>query len=472
MCLLLALLLAGCSTSKHCSRTCAKVGGELAARTDFAVPCVGPGQFVLPSGVNLGDGLTEDEAIMSALANNGPFRATLTQLNMAEGDLVQASLLTNPSFTTFIPVGVKQWEWTLYLPIEAFLLRPQREAIASSDYQRVAQELVQNGLTLVRDVRVAYADLAVAIAQWELALETMKIRQGIVDLTEARLNRGDISGLEAMTARIDEVNARADAALLEQDVVIARNRLGQLMGLPPNQVPGDAPLARPADVGPLHLPALIDGALASRPDAQAANWAIDAARHRTRVARWQFLRVDAVADANGKGQKGFEIGPGLRLDIPIFNRNQGGVIRADAEVAQAMHNRDAVHQQIVQEVRTAAAQWVQADVQLGILEEQLVPSLREALSIAEKGFADGGTDYLLVLRTTSEYLAARRRVLDQLAALRRARAELERSIGGRLQPVPEELPPPPAARAPVLEPLPPVDEEADAGPELSGEDES
>lgn len=402
-----------------------------------------PGEFVLPPDLMFEDGLSEDEAIATALSNNSAFQATLAQLGMAEGDLIQAGLLTNPSFTTFFPVSVKQWEWTLYVPIEAFVLRPKRLAVAESQYESVAHQLVQNGLTLVRDVRVAYADLAVASAQWKLALEAVKIRQTIADLTEKRLTRGDISELEVMTARIDALNANANAAALEQNVVIARSRLALLMGLPPHDDQLQAELTEPPPVPTLDVATLVDEAFASRPDAQAAQWAVTAAAHRARLSRWLFLRVDADADANAKGEKGFEVGPGIRFDIPIFNRNQGGTMRADAELSQAMHNRDAVYEQIVQEVRAAAAQWTQAQQQLSILEGQVAPSLKEALQIAEKGFSDGGTDYLLVLLTTTQYLDVRARVLDQVAALRRARAELERSVGHNLGPAPEQLPLPP-----------------------------
>ncbi len=143
------------------------------------------------------------------------------------------------------------------------------------------------------------------------------------------------------------------------------------------------------------------------------------------------------------------------MDLPIFNRNQGGVMRARAELAQALHSRDAVFEQIAQEVRSATAQWIQAERQLSILDTQVAPSLQDALAIAEKGFADGGTDYLLVLRTTTQYLDARTRILDQTAALRRARAELERSVAGRLGSLPKELPReelPPEELPPPLQP--------------------
>ena len=93
-----------------------------------------------------------------------------------------------------------------------------------------------------------------------------------------------------------------------------------------------------------------------------------------------------------------------------------------------MHARDAIRDAIYQEVRVAVRQLDQAQANLKILESEVLPNLEEAISIAEKGFADGATDYLLVLQTTTQYLDVRSRILDQRAMRMRAVAELERSI--------------------------------------------
>jgi len=42
-----------------------------------------------------------------------------------------------------------------------------------------------------------------------------------------------------------------------------------------------------------------------------------------------------MLDANGEGREGFEMGPGIAADIPIFARNQGGISRAQAELSRA-----------------------------------------------------------------------------------------------------------------------------------------
>jgi cobalt-zinc-cadmium efflux system outer membrane protein len=187
--------------------------------------------------------------------------------------------------------------------------------------------------------------------------------------------------------------------------------------------------------------------MASRPDLQAAEWAIASAMKRTRLARLLFWRVDGIIDANGKGEQGYENGPGIRFDIPIFNRNQGGIIRANSEVMQARYNRDAIRDQILLDVRTAETQLRQSTDNLRIVRNQILPALREATAVAEKAYEGGGTTYLMVLQTTADFVNAQTQELTQIAATRRAFAELERSVGRKLGTEPEpwspELLPPP-----------------------------
>ena len=176
---------------------------------------------------------------------------------------------------------------------------------------------------------------------------------------------------------------------------------------------------------------LVLEALACRPDLHAAKWAVAAANERARLSRWLWLRLDGVLDVRNAPTYS-HTGPGLRLDVPIFNRNQGGILRADWELNAALHNRDAISDQIIADVRTAYRQLRQAYDNLEILQRNVEPVLIEALQISKKGFEDGGSDYLIVLQTTTQYLTAKGQILTQTAACNRAVAELERGISRSL----------------------------------------
>jgi len=55
---------------------------------------------------------------------------------MAGGDVVQSKLLANPQALIYFPVTGKQGQYTLYAPIESYLLRRIEVKIANREYQR------------------------------------------------------------------------------------------------------------------------------------------------------------------------------------------------------------------------------------------------------------------------------------------------------------------------------------------------
>lgn len=415
----------------------------------------------LPDDVDLADGLSEDEAVTLALWNNARFRELLADLGLTRADLIEARQLSNPEFSTMFPVGVKQLEFALTAPLEALWLRPRRITVAQLESQRIADRLVQDGLNLIRDVRVAHADLVLTQDRLRIAEENARLHGRIAELAEARLRAGGASELDAMTANIDKLLEQQQAAHLVHNVALARQHLEFLLGVHLSQFALE-PVTPPtiprleADVEEL-----VQHALRVRPDLRAAEWATEAACHRAKLSRSDFLRVSGIVpDANGKGKKGFEAGPGVSFTVPIFNHNQGAIARADAELQRARRQYVTLRDQIVWEVRQAHSRLVQAQQDARNWKEGIVPTTREAVHTSERAYLDGGASLLLMLENSRKLLTSQIQQVEAEANLRRAAAELQRSVGWRFfqdgqtegpepirAPQPGEIPLPPAATA-------------------------
>lgn len=403
-----------------------RTGHGLASITESGGPSV-------PESLSLEDGISENEAVALALWNNAAFQETLADLGLARADLIQAGLLSNPVLSLLFPVGPRQLESVLTFSVDALLFRSRRIAVAELQSKHVGERLVQNGLDLVRDVRVAFAGLALAQDRARLAEETAQLLGRIADLSEKRLRAGDVSEFEVATSRIDAIGARADTTNRARDVALARERLRALLGY--GSVNADLTFEDAPEAGPVtqDVQTLLSEALAARPDFRSAELATEATGKRKRLARWEFLKLDLILDGDDMVGRGFKVGPGFRIPIPIFNRNQDGVARAEAEFDRAVRHQTTVHDRIMLEVKQAHTRYLQAHENLGILRTQILSQLEEAVRRAEKAYESGNVSYLLVLETTRRHLAARGRELEALAALRRARAELERSVGRRLE---------------------------------------
>lgn len=406
----------------------------------------------LPPGADLEDGLGEDEAILIALWRNAAFQEVLVDLDLTRADLLQARLLPNPELWYLNPVGVKQLEYALEFPLEILWLRPLRIRSARLENERTCERLVQSGLNLMRDVRQAYADLLLAQGRLAVAEESVRLRQQVADMAAARLKAGDAGPPEAAAARIDFLQAQQDRLRVRQDVTLADQRLRNLLGLPQDctLLTVHDLLPEPGDDLPA-APYLALEAMQQRPDALAANLAVDAAAERIRLARCSWLRFSGIVDANGSGLKGHEIGPGFRIALPIFNQGQGLVARAEAEHDRSLRQRETLHQQIALDVHRAMTQYEQASAELDYLNRKVQPEVDAAIRRADRAYREGNASYLLVLEATRQLLDSQLRTVQLQAELRRSWAELERSVGRRLTgcpapailDAPERLPAPP-----------------------------
>ncbi len=381
----------------------------------------------VPAGIRLDDGLTPDEAVALALWNNAAFQVSVSQLGFARADLLEAGLLANPVLSLLFPVGPKQLEATLKWPVEVLWERPRRVAAARLAADAAAERLVDAGLELVLSVRVAYADLGLASDREQLAKDAASLLERIDTLTQSRLAAGDIGTLEARAARVDAARSRQDAERAVYDVVIARERLRLLLGLPPDPIALAASLAPLTSCGP--TPDLLREALVARPDVRAAELGVQAAAARLGWERSRILALTAVLDANGQGREGVELGPGIEAGLPVFNRNQGGRVRASAELQRASAAYAAIQQQVAAELRQASAQLEQARQSVAFWRNSIVSPLQANLVDAEHSFAEGETSYLFVLENSRRVTEARLRERELLADEQRARARVERAVG-------------------------------------------
>ncbi len=325
-------------------------------------------------------------------------------------------------------------------------------AAAKLELERVGESLVPRALDLVRDVRLAYAEYALAEARARISAEVVRERGEIATIVNARFRAGDISELETGTARLDARLAEEQAVRLAQEVALVQVRLRALLGFAGDgrtfniNVPSvtevnpptganitAAAFTTPSAADPKEaLSELVRQALEARSELKAAELAIEAAGQRAKWERSRILAISAIAKEYGRGANGFEQGPGLQIELPIFNRNQGGISRAEAEIERAAKQLIAARQRVVAEVQDAYTQLAQAREAHQVWRTRVLPAIEQDIRLAERAYSAGDVAYLFVLENTRRLTDARLREPELQAATARALALLERSVGRRL----------------------------------------
>jgi cobalt-zinc-cadmium efflux system outer membrane protein len=161
--------------------------------------------------------------------------------------------------------------------------------------------------------------------------------------------------------------------------------------------------------------------------------AIESAGERARWQKSRIFALTAILDANGQGRDGFEVGPGVAAELFTADRNSGNRLRAEAELEQASRRYVAIRQQIAAEVTDARIRYEEARAALVQWRDGILPPLEEAARRTERAFAAGDVSRLFLLESTTKVVEARNRYIEIQWSLRRARAELERAVGRRIE---------------------------------------
>jgi cobalt-zinc-cadmium efflux system outer membrane protein len=306
---------------------------------------------------------------------------------------------------------------------------PGRIAVARRQLAGTEVALIQVSLDLARDVRLAHADWVLAHARLELREAMASQSAELLAIATARSEFGELSELDRETARavaataVDELErARTDLALAESRL---RTRLG--WGL-------DAPFSGPLKVQDEPLTALpgaplvqLEGEAQSRPAFEAAQLEVDRAQTQLRLERAAMVNVAAVGQTNGPK---LQLGP--QLVLPIFDQNQAGRARARAALDAARWRQRALRERVVAEVREAHAVFEQASTSQRRYEAEIVDSRARALAAATESYELGEHDFAPVLLAADQLAVAQLRLAELEAEVRRAHANLERALGGRL----------------------------------------
>ncbi len=431
-------LIAGCAgppPNEDSSGNFAYISAGLEERTNYSPRQASEsGQFEFPEWVTLDDGLSQDEAVALALWNNAQFQADLAALGFARADLLEANMLKNPVFSILFPVSPELLEATLDIPIDVLWQRPHRVAVAKLDAQKLSENLIQNGLGLVREVQINYGELLLAQERLILSTEEAQLKKQISQLDQARLRAGEISELTMATSYMDTLQATHAIKRFSKEVDILEQKLNNLLGINSDDIKFDIVPAETSPIPAESVDDILKTAFVCRPDLRAAELAIEAAGERVGWEEskvYNFIAVLGGDDTELKHET-FIIRPGFSAEIPLFNQNDAKIAHAKAELEQAAKRYEVVHQNIILEVKQAYTQYVSAYEQFDLWNNDIVPSLEQVLEQTTKSFEIGEVPYLTVLEANRKLIEAKVQLAQLTANVHSIAAELNYNIGKKM----------------------------------------
>lgn len=382
--------------------------------------------------------LSVDGAVSVSLLNNRSLQAMYENVGIAQADLVQAGLLSNPSFDfdAKFPTGGGQTklESNVSQNVMDLLFIPLRKKLAASELEQAKLRVAGAVLRTVRDVEAAYYGVVAQERQLAMRREAVEAADASLILARRQHEAGTITDLQLAMDEGQYQQGRLDVTRLGQEVRVSREGLNRLMGLTTSPdrwvVATDLPAVPDEE---WEAGRLEERAVAERLDLLAARGEVGGAETALRLGKWSvFTNVSPGVAFERETDGSSLVGPSIRAEVPLFDYGQGRVPRLEALVRQARRRLEAMEADTRSDVRTAVDRMRTARETAGVYRGDVIPRLQRVYDLTRRQFnAMTSTVHDLLLARTTE-LTAREAYVDAVRDYWVARADLEQAVGGRI----------------------------------------
>lgn len=384
--------------------------------------------------------LTLEEAVRLAVERNPNLAAARNSVEIAEAGRIDARVRPNPAFTfesgsypLFESPRPSFWgnqEVTLRFDQELELAgrRRLRTQAADTGVSAAGAGFDDQQRRLELEVRRAYFTVVLAKADVDVSQAALDEIDRVIGLNRARYQQGEISGGELRRVQVERLKFVDDLFAAQLAQKNARSALLALFNAPNLGIEFDVtePLNITAPGGGV-APAALDPnvlrtqALSARPDLLAAQRAVQ--RADTETALQRALRTPNITVGGGYrrdfGSDGVVFG--MTVPLPLSNRNQGGLARAEAERRQASNLAAATAASVALDVQQAVNASDISRARVQYIEGEYLTPARESRDIVLAAYRLGTADLI-------DFLDAQRAFRDTVRTYNRALYELRLSL--------------------------------------------
>jgi outer membrane protein, heavy metal efflux system len=397
------------------------------------------------------NGLTESDLVKRALANSTALAAQRQAIEAAKGALAQANLCANPSLAVG---GLKEvngddnrFNVGAEVPLELFGRRARRTEVAAQKLNSTRETVRDNERLLTGEVRMRFADTLAAVRNLKFVEQLLKVNREFLKLMEDRVREGAVPALDADEVRVEANRIESLRIDYQAKAEITMLVLKEAAGMPPDEplrLKGD--LVQP--VLSVDKAQLLQLALDHRPDlaAERAAETMAAAAVRQREAE---AKPDATFSAGyERPNSGFSFSAfnaagnlqpirqtfnyavfGMKWTLPVFNRNQGSIAAAKAEVVFARNQVTAVDLALRHEVTQAVVRYEAAQARAGVYRSGVRDQAARNLDVVRQTYGYGRIPLLDVIAEQRRFIDIETGYTDVLLDAYASRVALERAVG-------------------------------------------
>lgn len=314
--------------------------------------------------------------------------------------------------------------------IETAGKRGKRTAVARQDVQ-VSQSSLEDVIRQLKlELKGRYFAVSLAKAQYDLAQQILSEYDKVIRVNDARYKQGEVSGFEFSRLQTERLRFFNDVVEAELQLKNSKVALLELLGGDPAIADFDVtetlnsvrPLAVP-------LPDLEQQALQARADLIAQRQRVERGSREVRLQKSEAVPNITPSFGYKRTFNQNTVAFGVNVPLPLFNRNQGGIAQANAQLEQQRYEQTRVGLEVRRDVQQAFNSVQAQNQRVEALQKTYVPSAQRARDIAESSYRLGALELIGFLDVQRAYREALRTYNQALFDQRAAVALLEAAIG-------------------------------------------
>lgn len=371
-------------------------GGVIPAAATEATPAI-PGST---------DPFTLDTLIQLALSSHPRLAQANFSVEAARGRAIQAGLYPNPVLSATGdelgdiqgPGGIWAAPYASQEIVTGGKLTLSRAA-ADRETDQATLALASQRYVLLAGVRQAHYEALALQRRVELLSGVLELIDKAVEQTKAAVEAKQTARLSLIQLQTEAARVRADRDAAKRELPAAYQRLAAVVGNPTltvTSVAGSLDDALPEYNAEVAKRFVLD----NHPDVRVAQVGIERARLLVRRAEVEPIpNVTVGAGYVRQNQnKSDDWTLGVSVPLPLWNRNQGGIYAAKAQLGEAVQEVGRVQADLADRLAAALRDYAAARERVTQYRSTVLPLAKEAADIALTAFKGGQFESLQVLQ--------------------------------------------------------------------------
>jgi len=385
----------------------------------------------------LESGLSRQQAIELAMRNNPQLQADLETLGIANADLAQAGLYTNPFISSVFRLPKKcdetaNIETDFIWNFSDLWQVPLRKKVASDGLEITSLRVLQSIFNTYTQANIVYD----TVIYWQLllknGLDTYKKAKELNKQIKYRFNFGYVQ-------KYDIELSNAQLNMFANDILDFENQLTDAILQFKNLMHVELnykliPLSDNFSIIKT-LPSeedVITTMLNNRPELQIAYLNIQLARHTISLEKGRVFDNVGFGIGLERGTDGTLVrGPLVTINFPIFDLNQAQIKRAKFILQQHEDELHAIKYNLITETKLLY-QSIETDLKKLPFYQKILTSYKKATQFGLKYGNMMQLNWTFYLQAQVDYYLQKKMAIDLLYSLSKTKAQLERAMGASL----------------------------------------